>query len=331
MIDLFQVTTLNKDLKIQQLFDYWRKVGFPNYSSLSYDKYHELQKLIKFDESSIVQGGDLQQTMHGCGLLWTYFPHWVEVLCGDAKTSLLDNWNDDTKLISLIRKTYDWQLKHGNGVFTVNRLRQNSKVYLNKQSVSNFRPSVAKYIYNTYGNQGSVWDMSGGWGGRLFGFLASDCKAYITTEPSVKTYNGLLTIADDYNHIDKKVTIVQSGSEDYLPEKESLDLCFTSPPYFDTEKYSDEETQSYLKFPSQASWLEGYLRKTIENCCYGLNQNGHLIINIANTKSCDILESSTVEIVQSLGFELIDIKQLILSSIAGKGVKREPIFIFKKL
>lgn len=336
MIDLtneiFRVSA-DKDLEeeVEKHFKFWRKHGFPNYKKESYDYKKELDKLIKFNENSIlINNKDLKQTMHCCGFLWTYFPHWIEVKCGDAKTTLLENWNDDDKLKSLIRKTYKWQLKYGSGVFTINRLRQNAKVYLNKQTVSNFRPTVAKFIYNRYGNNGTVWDMSCGWGGRMLGFLSSNCKKYIGVEPSDKTFVGLNNMKNDYNYIDKEIELYKIGSEDFVPKENSLDLCFTSPPYFNTEKYSEEPTQSYIRYPTSEKWIKEYLTKTIKNCYYGLKNNGYMIINIANVKTCKTLEESTINISKKIGFKHIDTYNLILSSISGKGVKKEPVFIFQK-
>ena len=164
----------------------------------------------------------------------------IDVKYGNQKT-IRELWNDDLKLKELIKKTYDWELKHGCGSITTNRLRQNSKVYLSKQSVSNFRPTAAKLIYNNYGNYGFVWDMSCGWGGRLFGFAASNCKKYIGTEPAKETFKGLKKIVKDFNI--QNIELLNIGSEDYKPIKNSLDLCFTSPPYFDTEKYSNDTEQ----------------------------------------------------------------------------------------
>ena len=60
-------------------------------------------------------------------------------------------------------------------------------------------------------------------------------------------------------------------------------MCFTSPPYFDTEKYSEEPTQSYIKFPKENDWISGFLIKTIKNCHYGLKNEGYLALNIAKT------------------------------------------------
>jgi len=324
-IDLFGRTT--QDI-LDEYFVYWRERGYPNYDKKSYNYKNELSDLVYFDEKSIYKNKVLKQTMHSCGFLWTYFPHWIDVKYGNQKT-IRELWEEDDKLRELIKKTYNWEVKFGNGYITTNRLRQNTKVYLSKQSVSNFRPTVAKFIYNKYGNSGVVWDMSSGWGGRLLGFLASNCIKYIGTEPSKKTYIGLQHIKNDFNI--KEVELHNVGSEVYSPEKNSIDLCFTSPPYFDTEKYSNDEGQSYIKYNTKDTWLNGFYKKTMENCYQGLKRNGFMIINIANTPKLKWIEDTTLKIAKELSFELVDTLNLELSSISGKGAKYEPIFIFKKL
>ena len=323
-------TDENFDESVENLCRYWREKGFPNYDSDSYDKKKELDKIIKFDESTIFKDGCFNQTMHGCGFLWTYFPHWIDVKCGKDEKSLIENWNDNEQLKSMMKKTLKFVIKYEYGKLSINRLRQNAKVYCSKQSVSNFRPTVAKYIYNTYGNNGVIWDMSSGWGGRLLGFLSSNCKKYIGTEPSTETFDGLIKLRNDFSYVNKEIELYKMGSEDFVPEKESLDLCFTSPPYFDTEKYSTEETQSYIKYSTKDNWINGYLKKTIENCYYGLKNNSYMIINIANTQEYDFLEKETIRLSTEIGFNHINTYHLKLSSISGKGVKKEPVFMFKK-
>tara|TARA_Y100001951_G_C11222905_1_gene229880 strand:- start:477 stop:752 length:276 start_codon:yes stop_codon:yes gene_type:complete len=83
-----------------------------------------------------------------------------------------------------------------------------------------------------------------------------------------------------------------------------------------------------LAYSSREEWLEGYLRQTIINCREALKETGCLILNIANTPAHDWIESETVRIAEEEGFSLVFTYHLILSSIAGKGVKREPIFVF---
>ena len=318
------------DFAVNTIFEYHRKKGFPHYNVPKHKRLEQLKSLKRFDEKAIYKDGNLDQTMHGLSLAWSYFPHWVEVECGNNKMKPIDYWNDDDKLKEIIKKTWDWQLKHGNGKFTLNRLRQNFKIYGGNQSVSNFRPSVAKWIYNTFADDGVVWDMSCGWGGRLLGFISSNAKKYIGTEPSTKTYEGLLELNKELNFNNKEVDIQKLGSEIYKPEKETLDLCFTSPPYFDTEKYSDEETQSYKKYPNETDWINGFLRQTISNCYFGLKPGKKMLINIANTTKYKNIETETINISEQIGFKHIDTLYLILSSVSGNGQKLEPIFVFEK-
>lgn len=326
--DVFEIEDVDTALEI--IFKYHRENGFPHYDIPTHRRIQQFKSLKRFDEQTLFKDGKVDQTMHGLSLAWTYFPHWVDVICGSSKLSPIEYWNDDDKLKEIIRKTWNWQIKHGSGSFTLNRLRQNLKIYGGNQSVSNFRPSAAKYIYNTYGNQGVVWDMSCGWGGRLIGFLTSDCKKYIGTEPSTKTFEGLERLNEDINSIGKEVELHKLGSEVFAPENESIDLCFTSPPYFDTEKYADEETQSYKKYPTESGWINGFLKDTISNCYCSLKVGGKMMLNIANTKKYKTIEKETIRISSEIGFKHIDTIYLILSSVSGNGEKLEPIFIFEK-
>ena len=328
-LDGYKLIKQDKENQLQYLFQFYRKNGFPNYSIEDYDKVKELRDLISFNEMSLLNGDLIKQKMVGCGFLWTYFPHWVDVKYWNDN-SLMENWNNDDLLRKLIEKTYTFCLKHEGGVWSTNRIRQNAKVFLNKQCVSNFRPSVAKLIYNLYGNNGNVWDMCSGFGGRLFGFLASNCSSYIGTDPSTKTFEGLLQIKEDYKRIKKSVTIYKMGSEEFSPDKGSLDLCFTSPPYFNTEIYSEESTQSCNKYHSSDTWICGYLTKTLENCYYGLKDEGVLAVNIANVATCKDLQDAFLSTCKQVGFYLVETLQMEMSSISGNRRKLEPIYILTK-
>lgn len=179
-----------------------------------------------------------------------------------------------------------------------------------------------------------------GYGGRLLGAIKSEVKKYIGTEPCTQTFNGLQKISEDcrYNQDDylfplyhTKVELYKVGSEDFIPEKNSLDFCFTSPPYFNTERYSNELTQSYLKYSSKEEWIEQFLSKTLKNCYYGLNSKGILAINIANVRSYNNLENDFLNVAQKNNFDLMKIMKYSLSSLSHKDkYKYEPIFIFRK-
>ena len=324
------------DYGVDVIFDYYRRHGFPHYTIREEEKHDHMRKLQRFDVDTILDEDKIVQTMHGLRMAWTYFPHFWEVKCGNAKMSPMEIFHDDDKFKSTIRKCWKWstttykgQNEESKNIMHENRLRQSIKIYTGTQSVSNFRPTAAKLIYEKFGGD-TIWDMSCGWGGRLIGFLASSRKKYIGTEPSSLTFEGLQKIKKDFFYLEKSVELHKLGSEEFIPDRDSLDLCFTSPPYFDTEKYSDEDTQSFIKFPTKEEWVNGFLRKTIENCYRGLKSGKHMLINIANTPKYKFIEEETQRIAKELGFVQNDTLQLTLSSVMGAGYKYEPIFIFKK-
>lgn len=325
------INDYDKNEVVDILFNKLREDGFPHYKITNIERKNHFNKLKNFNHMSLFKDRIITQSMHSLRLCWSYFPHFWSVKCGNSKYTAMDVFNDDILLKKTLSKTYDYCLKYENNKITYNRIRQSLKVYNGVQCVSNFRPTASKIIYELFGGNGVLWDMSSGWGGRLIGALSSDSiKVYIGTEPSSKTYKGLLNISNDFKYVNKKVIIEKIGSEDFIPDRNSLDLCFTSPPYFDTEKYSNEKTQSYIKYNNIDDWVDGFLYKTIENCRYGLKKNGYLVLNIANTKSAYNIEDGLFRIANSLKFKYIDNISLYLSSISGNGAKYEPIYIFKK-
>ena len=172
--------------------------------------------------------------------------------------------------------------------------------------------------------------MSCGWGGRLLGALMSkSVNTYIGTDPSTLTYRGLCKMRDDFSYLGKQIELHCLGSEAYLPQPNSIDLCFTSPPYFNTERYSDEETQSYLKFPTYEEWSNGFLQQTLRNVNRGLKKGGHLLLNIANAGKFPIEEDS-VRLGKKVGLKFKGEIKLALSALNAGGFKYEPIFIFIK-
>ena len=128
----------------------------------------------------------------------------------------------------------------------------------------------------------------------------------------------------------------QVGSEDFAPERNSLDLCFTSPLYFGWEHYSEEASQSYVKFPTQHDWLHGYLGATLRNCAHGLKQHGILAINVASVAAYPNLAKVFLRYAEDNGWRLVETLQLQLSKMVGlkhigkSAFKTEPLFVFKK-
>lgn len=307
---------------VEAVYNHYRKNGFPYFPTDKNYRIKEYKKLRNYDFKKCIDYNNkvIKQTMHGLGLAWSYMPYSWKVVCNNKKTPM-EVFNDDI----LFRKVIEKRMKMGDNI-SDNGIRKMLKIFTGTQSVSNFRPTASASIYSLFTSSGDiVWDMSSGYGGRLLGASLLDIE-YVGTEPCKKTFVGLNKMVDDFN-FNAKIHCI--GSEDFKPDKESLDFCFTSPPYFDQEKYSEEDTQSYIKYPTIDLWVNGFIRKTFENCYHGLKNNKYMVINIANVKKYDI-ESNIIEIAKEIGFSLEGKWKLALSSINKTGFKYEPIYVFKK-
>jgi hypothetical protein len=308
-----------------EVFNKYRSSGFPYYLRLD-DRERKVlyNSLSSKSWKKLVVNNHVKQTMHGLGAIWAYFPNAWEVKCGKM-LSPMEVFSNDT----LFKKAILKRLKYGT-YLSDSGIRKSLKTASGAQGVSNFRPTAAAAVYDCFGG-GDVYDMSCGYGGRLFGAIISrKVNSYTGVEPCKKTYAGLLELEQDFNYPNKPIKITMCGSEDYKPPESSIDICFTSPPYFDTEKYDTDPSQSYLKFPTYQEWMNGFIGQTLENCFTALRETGLLIYNIAETRAHPNLANDFIAIAKAKGFELKNTYYLDLSSIMANGYKYEPIFIFTK-
>ena len=175
-------------------------------------------------------------------------------------------------------------------------------------------------------------DMCGGFGGRLLGFAASNCIEYVGTDPSTKTYEGLVNLASDIKQIkpNKSFTIFNQPFEDLDLPTDYFNVAFTSPPYFNTEIYSTEVSNSCNRYQTYISWLHGFLEPMINNATKAVKHGGCVIVNIADVKNAPNLSADCYNLMLASGLTRVDTYRMAFSSIAGKGVKYEPVYVFKK-
>jgi hypothetical protein len=331
--------------KVDEIFRHYRQKGFPYLQLTKKEKYEEFKSLVDLDKTLITEDVIISDST-GVKLANSYHNHRYEVVCNNHRTAM-KVFKSDISLRKVIEKCIFMQ-----DGFSESKLRSMLAIFEGVQVASNFPPGTAKAIYETYsGNERAiVYDMSCGWGGRLLAALASDnVVEYHGTDPSKQTFLGLNKMAEEIHSIDPisshscKPFLYNQGSEFTITKLiGKVDLCFTSPPYYNCEKYAREETQSFLAYPTQTDWLNYFLRPTIENCFKYLRNGKLCIINIANVKTFNDLESCTIKIALASGFELVDTKKLALASMPGQGngkrkknkeesyVKFEPVFLFRK-
>lgn len=240
-----------------------------------------------------------------------YFQQQNRLKCsGWAHKSPLDIWSSEEAL-----KTLNWTFWRDGVVKFVDESKYREAFRLGAYVATQFKPTVAKYVYNRF-NAKTVLDTSCGWGDRLAGFWASNAETYVGCDPNPNVYKTYMEQCKFYDkHIfnnegllmeftacnglqwfryegSKTVTIFNAPAEDIkdFPEL-SYDLAFTSPPYYNTERYAEgikEETQSWFKYKEFDSWLRDFLFVTLEKTKNLINpQTGVIAVNIidANIKN----------------------------------------------
>ncbi len=294
-----------------------RKNGFPYYNLTKKEKLEELRELLRHGPAPI-DDSVVTQTMHALGTCWSYFPHAWEVRCNGMLTPM-DVFLDDDKLLEVLEER---ALNGSVRSLTDSEVRKGLKSATGAQGVSGFRPTAAWAIYDLYcPDNATVYDPSAGWGGRMLGALACEkVHKYIACEPASKTFAGLKRMKADLNrlvpHRRLQVEMHRVGSEDFTPEAETVDCVVWSPPYFEgdgiVENYSDEPTQSHIRFPTREAWLEGFMGQTIRNCYAALKPGGILALNVSD----ELGEPVTDQAVEN-GLVHVETLQLRLSGMMG--------------
>lgn len=233
-------------------------------------------------------------------------------------------------------------------------------------TATQFKPSVAKAIYERHGAR-RVLDTSSGWGDRLAGFYATPCttvyvgmdpnpEVYATYKQQCVTYERLLgaepVLTDHGDHFEcqgaKSVTIWNLPSEDipWHQYQGCFDFYFTSPPYFETERYAagtgQEHYQSWQRYPSFDAWKHDFFFAVNRWVWSALEPGGWMMINIiepgtgsnARMSLCDdmvddILTYPDAHYIGKLGMRMQARPHNIVSA-EKNAVFVEPIWVFRR-
>ena len=167
------------------------------------------------------------------------------------------------------------------------------------------------------------------------GAFCSHINRYVGVDPNKISIDGNINL---FNHLlvanpnCSTFELVTSNLpfEDFKT-LEKFDLVFTSPPYFNIEKYSTDETQSYIRYPTYEKWVDGFLKVLIYNSFKCLKPGGYLILNVGKP-----IDEDTKKIGSNVFDKLPEIYHMRLSKFLGQGNKKnishktEPIFIWQK-
>ena len=173
-----------------------------------------------------------------------------------------------------------------------------------------YRPQMMKLACLKYKPE-IVLDPCAGWGGRMLGAVSYGAQ-YIAFEPNTTTYNNLMSMAN-FLGIQNKVTLICDDARNMkqynLPK---VDLVLTSPPYFDLEVYTHEQTQSINNTTTYQDWADGFLREVIKLGIEHLKDNGTSCWNVGKVKNRD-MNVDVLKYHNEFGYDKVDVLSVISS------------------
>jgi hypothetical protein len=185
---------------------------------------------------------------------------------GNSKTMLeLSNDKNNIKNIMVSLQEYNLDISYK---------KVATSIYKQAKMCSYFPINIVYGFYKHF-NAKSVLDISTGWGDRLTAACLAD-MIYYGADPNtcnVPFYNQMIELFGDKN----KQKFVTVGFED-LEIKDTYDLVFSSPPFFELEKYSEDKGQSHLAYTTGHAWVYDFLFVCIKKAWKHLNNGGNMCL-----------------------------------------------------
>lgn len=299
---------------------------------------------------------------HAYNSVSNYFQQINRMKCGsNLVDSPWDIWHSRDKLNKM--NWHFWRLGAlGNSDIDESTFR--SAFRIGTYTATQFKPSVAKALYEKH-NAVNVLDTSCGWGDRLAGFYAtSSTKLYVGCDPNPDVYNTYMEQCVEYEKLlgfnckltkhdkyfecvgSKTVIIYNEPSEDvdWGVHQNQFDLYFTSPPYYETERYAHlySSTQSWSRYTQFDSWKFDFFFKVNRMIWDTLKDDAYMMINIIEPRTAkgnrlnlcddmvdDILTYPNAHYLGKIGMRM----QARPHNIVGtekNSVFIEPIWVFRK-
>lgn len=339
---MWSLNTIEREELLDKVFAYYRSKGFP-YPKLSEDDLlNKFYKLIKFDINKVIKGkyngiNYISNAGYCCIDVCHHFTGELFYSSkGSPKTmSVKEVFDDDELFRKVLQNRMGWNTTLEDAENNIPRPylfpisdNQILKGAINSglaYRVSNFRPSIAKWMYlhaikligldkiynhNDNGpiyNNINIFDISAGWGARALSAISLGCTYHGTDPYTALALNDLLAFYKvDCSFINPSNYIYNKCSEDkYFQQYQFYNkyhIIGGCPPYFELESYGNDPKQSIISCNHDYKrWLDEYWSNTIENSIYMMTNNGIFIL-VINDKLRDDMQSICI----NKGLELIE-------------------------
>jgi 16S rRNA G966 N2-methylase RsmD len=203
--------------------------------------------------------------------LTDYFTEKYRVKCQFANfLTPFDYWNNNKQKI--INSVKNDSLENLNNYLSLSKYTK---------FCNNFRVSVCLAILLHF--KPKKWlDISAGWGDRLISAIFYNVDLYCAVDPNKDLHKGYKKIIKKLckKKNRNKFILIEDGFETATLPDTKFDLVFSSPPFFDLEKYSKYENDSLVKYNQEKSWTDNFLMPSIFKAIDHLEINGYMILHI---------------------------------------------------
>ena len=200
-----------------------------------------------------------------------YYSESVRVKCKIGNNiSPYEYWNKNKKII--IEKT-----KKKYGTLNIQNLRE--MIYFNAKLCNNFRITVSLPVLE-YFKPKSWLDISAGWGDRLLSAIFYKISLYVSCDPNLELHKYYDLMIDTFVTKSKKKNFIihKRGFLESPIEKMDFDIVFSSPPFFNLEKYSNYNENSIKKYCTEKDWCKYFCIPCLIKAYNHLKDGGHLIL-----------------------------------------------------
>lgn len=331
--DILAMSKTRRAEIIEHACRYWRKTSFPYPSLNAHEIERDFRLLQKSTAKTAFVRGSLKTATTGLRLANSFHPQMWHVRSQQHRLAPIDYFNDDTCLRKLIaRAPRFWPNRR---CWNAQCIRSLFRTYSSGR-VANFRPLVARAIIERFSPSGSsVLDFCAGFGGRLLGSLTLK-RHYIGIDASNLQINGSKKMLKALRPFSMgSADLHRASAEDFLPSVPagSIDLVFSSPPFFNTELYGDEPTQSTERYPSYTDWVDSFLGVIIAEAQRVLRRGGFFVINIADSRRFPLRRDALRLAIPLFGpaktIRLVMHSRPLQRSKGVQSFRWEPVFVFK--
>jgi len=301
---------------IDAAFEHYRATGFPYPVVPRHAAMQQINALAGVDAEHLVN------TTVAYHVADPYHPHRYDTRVHSKLTSV-EVFRRDKPFTHALRLTLD------NGKITDASVLGTLAYTRGAQLVTHFRPGFVLSMYRRFAPPGSsVLDTSTGYGSALVAFFASHCANFIGIDPNTATQAGNAALLHDLRPEDKTAELICLPAEDVPHDLVAgrADFAFTSPPYFAKELYSDEPTQSCVRYGSGDAWRDGFLVPMLRLQYAALVAEAFSCINIADVDLGGVtypLVDWTIDAARQVGFDYVATEKYPLSRVPGRGEARE--------